>query len=70
MRDWSVEGRALLFGVGNQFVEGDWVEASTGEDVSADLAGFFNYANTKLFALLGGELFGANGCGEAGGAAA
>lgn len=53
---------ALLFPVGDEFVEGVRLDDGTGEDVAPDFGRFLDDAYANVFAVLLGELFGTD-CG-------
>jgi len=57
---------ALFFPVRDKFIEGDGIDHGAGEDMGADFRTFFQYANRDI----GGQLFQADGGGEAGWAGA
>ena len=57
----GVEGCALFLPVGNEFIEGDGVHHGARKNMGADFRAFFQHANRDI----GGELFQADGGGEA-----
>ena len=68
--DWRVEGRAALFPVRNQLVQGAWLEHCARQDVRANLTAFFNQAHFEVAPRLGGKLLQPDGCRQARRAAA